>query len=134
MKGKSGVLIAALALLTVGILTVPTISQAHRKAYRTFVTATAHGNNEVDGTVSSPNPRCLAQRFVAIYSPTGASEGTNITDALGRFRIRGGGKGLAVKKLAVGTHFVNVQKRGLLRSRRHKHKCGHAKTTFVVPK
>jgi hypothetical protein len=125
MQRKSGFRIAALALVTVGLLSVPAISQAHKKTYATTITAAAQNKNQVQGNVASSNPKCLAQRGVRLYSSTGVLEATATTDAQGGFRIQN-------KNLAVGTHFVNVQKRVIKKSRRHRHACGPASTTFVV--
>jgi hypothetical protein len=131
MKTNPGFRIGALALLTVGILSVPTISQAHKKTYATTVTAAAKNKNQVEGKVSSRKLRCLPQRLVQVFSSTGALEATTTTDSQGNFHItpsdmtsKGG--------LAVGTHSLNVKRSLLLKNRRHKHKCGAAKTSFVV--
>jgi hypothetical protein len=125
MKTKSGFRIAALALIAVGVLSVPAISQAHKKTYATTVTAAAKNKNQVEGSVRSGNPKCLPQRRVGLYSSTGALEATATTDAQGGYRITD-------KNLALGTHYVNVRKRVIRKSRHHRHTCGAAKTSFVV--
>ena len=125
MKRKSAVPIAALALLAVGILSVPAITQAHKVTYANTVTAAAKNKNQVEGKVSSSKAKCLPQRLVGVYSPTGALEATGSTDAQGGFRIND-------KNLAAGTHYVKVRKRVLLKNRHHRHTCGAAKTSFVA--
>lgn len=125
MKNKSGFRIAALALLAVGLLSLPAISQAHKKTYATTITAAAKNKNQIEGKVASGNPKCLPQRSVALYSSTGVLEATATTDAQGSFRITN-------NNLAAGTHYVNVRKRAIKKTRDHSHTCGVAKTSFVL--
>ncbi len=126
MNGKSRVSIAALALLTVGVLSLPAITQAHKRTFATTVTAAAQKKNQVQGSVHSAKARCLPQRSVALYSSTGVLEASATTDNQGSFKIMS-------KKLPAGIHYVNVKKRVLLRNHLHRHKCGFAKTSFLAP-
>jgi hypothetical protein len=125
MKSKAGFRVAALALLAVGLLSVPTVAQAHKKKYPTSVTATAQNKNQVRGNVVSVNSKCQPNRSVRLYSPTGVLEATVTTDSQGAFRIDN-------KDLVVGTHTVNVPKRVIKKNSRHKHICGGAQTSFVI--
>ena len=125
MRSKSGFRIAALALFVVGMLSVPTIAQAHKKKFATGVTAAAQNKNQFRGTVTSGNAKCVPQRSVRLFSSTGVLEATATTDAQGSFRIDN-------KNLAPGTHYVNVQKRALKKTRKHRHLCGGAKISIVV--
>jgi hypothetical protein len=131
MRTKSRLHIAALALLTVGILSVPAISQAHKKTYATTVTAAAKNKNQVEGKVSSSKLRCLPQRLVQVFSSTGALEATTTTDSQGNFHITPSDM-ISKGGLSVGTHSLNVKRGLLLKNRHHKHTCGAAKTSFVV--
>lgn len=125
MTTRSRFRIAGLLLLTVGILSVPAISQAHKRTYATTVTAAAQNKNQVDGNVHSAKLRCLPERTVSLYSPTGVFETSVVTDAQGSFRI-------PTKNLAAGVHYVNVKKRLIQKNRRHTHRCGAAQTTVVI--
>lgn len=125
MKSRSGFRIAVLALIAVGVLSLPAISQAHKKTYASAVTATAKNKNLVEGTVASGKLRCLPARNVRLYSPTGLLEATATTDAQGGFRI-------VEKNLAVGTHYVNVRKRVIKKTSHHRHTCGAAQSSFVI--
>jgi hypothetical protein len=125
VRRKSGFRIAALALLAVGMLSAPTIAQAHKKKFATGVTAAAQNKNQVRGTVTSGKAKCLPQRSVRLFSSTGVLEATATTDADGSFRIDN-------KDLALGTHFVNVQKRPLKKNRKHRHTCRGATISIVV--
>ena len=125
MNRKSGFRIAALALLAVGMLSVPTLAQAHKKKFATSVTAAAQNKNQFRGNVTSGKAKCVPQRSVRIFSSTGVLEATATTDAQGSFRIDN-------KDLALGTHYVNVQKRALKKTRKHRHICGGAKISIVV--
>jgi hypothetical protein len=125
VKRKSGFRIAALALVAVGVLAMPTIVQAHKKKFATGVTAAAQNKNQVRGTVTSGKARCVPQRTVRLFSSTGVLEATATTDAQGSFRIDN-------KNLALGTHYVNVQKRPLKKTRKHRHVCAGATISIVV--
>lgn len=125
MKIRSRFGMAALALLTVGALSVPVIAQAHKKSYPTTVTASVQNKNQVDGNIASTKPACLPQRSVSVYSPAGLLEFSTTTDAQGGFRIQS-------KDLAPGVHTVNVKKRVIRKNRRHTHRCRAAQTAFTI--
>ncbi len=96
-----------------------------RIAALALVTAAAKNKNLVEGNVVTAQSRCLPQRIVKLYSPTGVLEASMTTDALGAFKFM-------TKDLPVGIHTVNVQKRVYRKSRRHTHRCASAQTTFTV--
>ena len=125
MRSRQGIRIAVVAALAVGVMSVPAVSQAHTKTFGSAVTAAAQNKNRVSGKVTSGKAKCLAQRKVGVYSASGALEATAVTDALGAF-------GVTDKDLSVGTHYVTVGKRLILKNRKHTHICGVAKTSFLV--
>jgi hypothetical protein len=125
VRRKQGLRIAALGLLAVGMLSVPTIAQAHKKKFATSVAAAVQNKNQIRGTVTSGKARCQPNRGVRLFSATGVLEATAVTDAQGRFRLDN-------KNLALGTHYVNVQKRPLKKKRKHRHICRGATIQIVV--
>jgi len=116
--------IAAALLGAVVVLVAAPASQAHKKSYASTITASVQNKNFADGTVASPNAKCIANRVVTVYSPSGAALGTAKTDAQGKWRVG--------SNYTAGTYTATVAKRTILKNRKHNHKCLSATASFVV--
>ena len=121
---RTKIALCALALAICAAVFVPAASQAHTKRYATTVTAAAQNKNVVDGQVFSV-PRCIANRTVLLYGPTGALEDTTLSDVQGKWNINN-------KNLPTGTHTVVVKRKVLRKNQHHKHVCRAGTTSFSV--
>ncbi len=123
-RSRIGLGLSVALLISVAMLLVPGMVQAHKKKYSATVTATAQNKNVIDGQVYSV-PRCVGLRRVSVFTAAGVLEATAVTDAQGKFKI-------SDKNLVTGTHTVTVKRKRLLRTNRHRHICLAASTTVTT--
>ncbi|MGZ5309769.1 MAG: hypothetical protein ACXWDQ_04905 [Solirubrobacterales bacterium] len=105
-RSKSRLRVTATAL-GVGLLAVfalaAGVSQAGTKKYPTTLTASAKNKNFFDGQVLSV-ARCVAGRGITVYTSAGASVGSGVSDATGKWQV-------PLKPIPAGGYYASVTKR-----------------------